>query len=236
MNRRKTVLITGANRGIGFEAAKELAESGHRVILTARNKEKGIKACENIKGEVIFHLLDVTQSESVERLAKFIGKDIGTIDVLINNAGSMFDPRRFEANPANPLDSSVAILNQTLQLNFVGAYDVTKQILPFMNKKERADIINVSSGMGALHEMGVGTPAYRISKTALNALTKVLTAEFENTDLHINSICPGWVRTDLGGVGATRSLEEGVMGIVWIVNEEPELRGQFIRDKEQLDF
>jgi len=234
--RKKTVLVTGANRGIGYEAAKELAECGHRVILTARNEQRGLKARDSIKGDVIFYLLDVTQSESVKQLAKFIEKDIGTIDVLINNAGSLFDPKRFEANPDNPLDTSVEVLNKTLQLNLVGAYDVTKQVLPFMNKTLRADIINVSSGMGALREMGVGSPAYRISKTALNALTKILTAELKKTNIHINSICPGWVRTELGGIEADRSLEEGVMGIVWIVNDEPEFRGQFIRDKEFLEF
>ena len=236
MFRKKTVLITGANRGIGYEAAKELAESGHRVILTARNEEKGLKAKDSIKGDVIFYLLDVTQGESIKQLAKFIEKDVGTIDVLINNAGSLFDPKRFEVNPDNPLDTSVEILNQTLQLNLVGAYNVTKHVLPFMNKTKRADIINVSSGMGALREMGGGTPAYRISKTALNALTKILTAEFKKTNLHVNSICPGWVRTDLGGPEAIRSVEEGVVGILWIINDEPEVRGQFIRDKEFLEF
>jgi len=236
MFRKKTVLITGANRGIGYEAAKELAESGHRVILTARNEERGLKARDSIKGDVVFYPLDVTQHESVNQLVKFIEKDIGTIDVLINNAGSLFDPKRFEADSDNPLDTSVEILNQTLQLNLVGAYDVIQHVLPFMSKVKRTDIINVSSGMGALREMGVGTPAYRISKTALNALTKILTAELKKTNLHVNSICPGWVRTDLGGPDAIRSVEEGVVGILWIVNDEPELRGQFIRDKEFLEF
>ncbi|HEX7027441.1 MAG TPA: SDR family NAD(P)-dependent oxidoreductase [Gammaproteobacteria bacterium] len=236
MFREKTIVVTGANRGIGFEAVKQLAASGHTVVLTARDEVKGKAAADILEGDVIVHQLDVTDERSIRRFTDFVQDELMAVDVLINNAGSSFD-KRSEQTAGNPLYTSVEMLRKTLEVNLVGAYALTRELLPYITRENRADIINVSSGMGALTDMGTGSPAYRISKAALNALTVFLHAELSsNTQIHVNSICPGWVRTALGGANASRSLEEGVQGILWIVNEEPELSGKFIRDRSTIDF
>jgi NAD(P)-dependent dehydrogenase (short-subunit alcohol dehydrogenase family) len=236
MFREKTIVVTGANRGIGFEAVKQLAASGHTVVLTARDEVKGKAAADVLEGDVIVHQLDVTDERSIRRFTDFVQDELMAVDVLINNAGSSFD-KRSEQTAGNPLYTSVEMLRKTLEVNLVGAYALTRELLPYITRENRADIINVSSGMGALTDMGTGSPAYRISKAALNALTVFLHAELSsNTQIHVNSICPGWVRTALGGANASRSLEEGVQGILWIINEEPELSGKFIRDRHIIDF
>lgn len=235
MVREKIVAITGANRGIGFEAAKELAASGHTVILTTRDETRGKAAADMLQGDIIVHQLDVTDEQSIQTFAAFIKNESIRVDVLINNAGASFDSRS-EQTTGNPLYTSVDMLRKTLELNLIGAYALTRELFPYISRNRRADIINISSGMGALTDMGTGSPAYRISKAALNALTVFLHAELSATEIHVNSVCPGWVRTELGGPNASRSLEEGVQGILWIVNEEPELSGKFIRDRRTIDF
>lgn len=236
MVREKTVVVTGANRGIGFEAAKELAASGHTVILTARDETKGKAAADILPGDIIVHQLDVTDERSIRRFADFVKSESIDIDVLINNAGTSFDHRN-EQTAGNPLYTPAEMLRKTLEVNLIGAYALTRELFPYITRDERADIINISSGMGALTDMGTGSPAYRISKAALNALTVFLHAELSAaTEIRVNSVCPGWVRTALGGPNASRSLEEGVQGILWIVNEEPELSGKFIRDRRTIDF
>lgn len=235
MIREKTIVVTGANRGIGFEAAKELAASGHTVILTARDEVKGKAAADILAGEIIVHQLDITDGQSIGKFAAFIKSESINVDVLINNAGTSFDQRN-EQTAGNPLYTPVEMLRKTLEVNLIGAYALTRELFPYITRDERADIINISSGMGALTDMGTGSPAYRISKAALNALTVFLHAELNGTEIHVNSVCPGWVRTALGGSSAARSLEEGVQGILWIVNEEPELSGKFIRDRRMIDF
>lgn len=235
MIREKTIVITGANRGIGFEAAKELAASGHTVILTARDETKGKAAADILEGDIIVHQLDVTDAQSIRRFAAFIESEPFNVDVLINNAGTSFD--KHDEDTDNPLYTSVDKLRKTLEVNLIGAYALTQALFPYIARNLRADIINISSGMGALTDMGTGSPAYRISKAALNALTVYLHAGLSvNTQIHINAVCPGWVRTALGGPNAARGLEEGVQGILWIVNEEPELSGKFIRDRHIIDF
>lgn len=236
MIRTKTIVVTGANRGIGFEAAKELAASGHAVILTARDEVKGKAAADILRGNIIVHQLDVTDEQSIRGFADFIKGESINIDVLINNAGTSFDSRS-EQTSGNPLYTPVDLLRKTLEVNLIGAYALTRELFPYITRNNRADIINISSGMGALTDMGTGSPAYRISKAALNALTVFLHAELSGgTEMRVNSVCPGWVRTALGGASASRSLEEGVQGILWIVNEEPELSGKFIRDRRTIDF
>lgn len=235
ISRRKTIIITGANRGIGLQAAKELAKQGHQVILTSRNKIKGHAAANTISPSVIYHQLDVTISESVKRFADFMAAEFEQIDVLINNAGSVFDMPDPDYQQS-PLSSGVDILRTTLELNLIGAYAVTQALLPFMNKNQRSDIINISSGMGALTDMGIGSPTYRISKASLNAMTVLLANELAGTTIHANAVCPGWVKTDLGGAGAPRELAEGVVGINWIINQEPKISGKFIRDQEIIPF
>lgn len=231
----KTIVITGANRGIGFEAAKQLAAGGHEVVLTGRNQAKVEAAAATLDGNVIPHVLDVTDEGSIERFANFIKKKELAIDVLINNAGSVFDKKEEQDGP-NPLTTRADALRKTLELNLVGAYLVIQHLFPCMTKNGRADIINISSGMGALKDMGTGWPAYRMSKAAMNAMTVWLSAELQGGNTKVNSLCPGWVRTELGGPNAHRTLEQGVQGILWIVNQEPDIHGKFIRDQRLIDF
>jgi NAD(P)-dependent dehydrogenase (short-subunit alcohol dehydrogenase family) len=234
--KKKTILITGANRGIGFEAAHQLAGFGHKIILTGRDAIKAEGAAKSIGKDIIAHQLDVTSASSIKKMSGYLRDNHIQLDVLINNAGSVFDDYRGQPNPREPLDSSVEVLRKTLELNLIGAYAVIKNLFPFFNNQSRVDIINISSGMGALTDMGVGCPAYRISKTGLNSLTVYLASELSNTNIRVHSVCPGWVRTDLGGPDANRSPAEGVMGILWIVNEEPDINGQFVRDKDIINM
>lgn len=232
----RTILITGANRGIGFQVAKELAEAGHKVLLTGRDRKKVEQAADQIKAETLTFELDVTKKSSIYALVDQLTKHNLSIEVLVNNAGSVFDHYRFEPLPDQPFDTTEDMFRQSLELNVIGPYNLTGALFPLLSKDHRVDIINVSSGMGALKEMGSGTPAYRISKAALNAMTVWLAAEVKGRDVFVNSVCPGWVKTDLGGPNATREPTEGIIGIRWLVDEKPNIRGQFIRDKEVIGF
>ena len=230
----RTIVITGANRGIGLQAAKKLAAAGHKVILTGRDFAKVQAAAREVKGEVHPYELDVTQHDSIKA---FVQKLAGTqVDVLINNAGSIFDEFRMEPRPENPLNTSWDDFNKTMDLNLRGPYILTQALFPLFPQDRRVDIINMSSGLGSLSDMGAGVPAYRISKAGLNALTRLLQQELKDSHFFVNSVCPGWVRTDLGGPNATRSIDESTVGIEYLVNEVPDLRGKFIRDRNETEF
>jgi NAD(P)-dependent dehydrogenase (short-subunit alcohol dehydrogenase family) len=234
MKKPKTIIITGANRGIGLQAAKDLSQDGHLVIMTSRDLQKGVEASKSVSGEPIVHQLDVTDSESITDFVKFIEDDVTRIDVLINNAGSVFDDMSLKSD--NPLTTSLETLKKTFDLNFFGVYELTQKLIPFFDNENRSDVINISSGMGSLTEMGSGAPAYRFSKTALNSLTVFLGNNLAFQNIHVNSVCPGWVRTDLGGPNASRDIEESTEAIKYIVNEEPDINSQFIRDRELIAF
>jgi NAD(P)-dependent dehydrogenase (short-subunit alcohol dehydrogenase family) len=215
MSENRVAIVTGANRGIGLEICRQLAKRGGvHVILTARDEKKGKAAAQALRDEgldVEFHRLDVTSERSARALADFLGKTCGRCDILVNNAGILADPHgtRF-------LDSRVETYRETLETNVLGPLVVAQALLPLMKKHRYGRIVNVSSGMGQLTDMGTGSPAYRISKTALNALTRILSAEFSGGGILVNSMCPGWVRTAMGGPGAPRSVEQGADTAVWL--------------------
>lgn len=232
MQRKKTILITGAGRGIGFALSKILVESGHKVIMTARD----ISKIEKISGDVILLQMDVTKAEDIKKAVEEV-KKIGPLNVIVNNAGGRFDSGDWqEVNIEDPCISEPEEVMQTIDLNLMGPYRVIKYFFPLLDKKERADIINISSGMGGITEMGPGSPGYRLSKAGLNALTANLNATLISTQVFVNSFCPGWVRTELGGMEATLSPEEGVQGITWMIDEEPDIRGKFLRGQKVLKF
>lgn len=236
----KVVLITGANRGLGRIAAQLLEQSGHTILMTARDSEKGLASMEDLQSAEFFQM-DVTRPESIqtcfEGVRAWLKSNNRKLDVLINNAASMFDDVSGSVDPQmDPLYSSMEVLESTFTLNTFAPYEVIKVFLPLMNRYARSDIINVSSGMGALTGMGTGAPAYRMSKCALNALTAYLAASLAGTKIRVNSLCPGWVKTELGGEGAPRTPEEGLQGLLWIVNEMPDLNGKFIRDRSLIEF
>jgi NAD(P)-dependent dehydrogenase (short-subunit alcohol dehydrogenase family) len=213
----RTALVTGANRGLGLETARQLARLGYRVLLAARDLGKAEAAARRLREEgldVLPFELDVSSDASCTRLA-----EIGAVDALVNNAGVMLES---DENPLaagllsqSALDVAPGLLRETLETNTLGAYRVIQALAPGMRERGYGRIVNVSSGLGQLNDMGGGYPAYRVSKTALNALTRIFAAELGGTGVHVNSVCPGWVKTDMGGPGARLSPEEGVRTIVW---------------------
>jgi NAD(P)-dependent dehydrogenase (short-subunit alcohol dehydrogenase family) len=223
---------------LGFGVSKALAEQGYRVVLKARKPEAAAVAAQELAREdldVAHFKLDVTNAAEAARLAAFINEHYERIDALVNNAGVLPDGRStpdYSVMMADP-----ALVLKTFDTNTLGALRVTQALLPLMKAQGSGNIVNVSSGMGALTDMRGGSPAYRLSKTALNALTRVFAAELEGTGIKINSVCPGWVRTELGGPHATRSVEDGVKGILWAAMlGEDGPSGGFFRDAQPIDW
>lgn len=212
MNLAKRIcLVSGGNRGIGFEICNQLAQLGHIVLLTARDLTKGKTATKQLtdKGlDIIFYQMDVSNQKSIDDTYDKIIQRFGRLDVLVNNAAILYDTWQ------RAIDADFEIVNQAFVTNLLGPWRLSKRFIPIMKKNGYGRIVNVSSSAGSLHFMGKGAPAYSISKTALNALTCKLAAELLGTGILVNSIDPGWVATDMGGAGG-RPVEEGVKGIVW---------------------
>jgi NAD(P)-dependent dehydrogenase (short-subunit alcohol dehydrogenase family) len=229
----KTALITGANRGIGFEVARQLAAKGFHVFVGSRNPQKGQEAAEMLKregGVATFVQLDVSDAQSITDAVHAISEVAGHLDVLVNNAGILLE----EDNAIAQLSANT--VNETFQTNTLGPLLVTQTFLPLLSRSGAPRVVNVSSGGGQLNEgMGSWAPAYCLSKTGLNAVTALFAAALPNVS--INSVCPGWVRTDMGGTGATRSVEEGADTIVWLATDAPqELTGKFLRDRNPIPW
>ncbi len=209
----KIAVVTGGNKGIGFGICRALTEQGVKTILTARDASKGETAEEQLKKEgleVIFHPLDVTDRNSIDSLASFLTNEFGHLDILINNAAIRKDAGMMG------LDVPVEIVREMMETNLYGPLMLCQALAPLLKKSSAGRIVNVSSGMGSLASMGGGSPAYRITKTALNAMTKVLASEFQGTGVLVNCCHPGWVRTDMGGRGASKSIDEGADTPVWL--------------------
>lgn len=227
----KTVLVAGANRGIGFEVCKQLGELGFHVFLSARNKERGEKAVVDLNNDGIkadFILMDVSDESSIKNAAIDFKKLSVSLDVLINNAAIL-------GNESNFTKLKTEELISTITTNSIGAFIVIREFLPFMISGSR--IINVSSGAGALNDMSDYAPAYSISKTTLNAITKQFVAALKGRKIAVNSVCPGWVRTDMGGWTAPRSVNKGSETIVWLAVEAPlDKTGLFWRDKKVIEW
>jgi NAD(P)-dependent dehydrogenase (short-subunit alcohol dehydrogenase family) len=229
----RIALVTGGNRGIGLEIARQLAQQGLAVVLTARDAAKGkaaVKALQDDGLNVGFQRLDVTSCRSIRAAVAAVAERSGRIDVLVNNAGVLLDPRgsRF-------LDSKLDTYRDTLETNFFGPLQLAQAVVPLMKANRYGRIVNLSSGMGQLEEMGAGTPAYRISKTALNALTRILAAEFRGSNILVNSMCPGWVKTGMGGDHAPITAAQGADTAVWLAtlpNEGP--TGGFFRARKPI--
>ncbi len=219
----KTIaLITGSNKGMGFEAAHQLAKQDIHVLIGARNAEKGQAAVKSLSDEGLsaeFLLLDMTDEESVKNAAQAVAKQHGKLDILINNAG--INPeyaREIFTFEELPLD----LMKQIYQTNVFGAFLAIREFLPLLRKSTAGRIVNVSSSVGSLTDQsnpespyyGINTVAYNTSKTALNALTVQLAKQLSDTTIKVNSICPGWVKTDLGSEAAPRTVNEGVRIIV----------------------
>ncbi len=232
MRNNKTALVTGANKGIGFDVTRQLVRQGYHVFLGARNAAAGRAAVEKLKddGEITFLEIDVADAASIGRAAEEFARTSDRLDVLINNAGILLDEDKAA------LTITPDIFEQTVRTNTLGPWLVSQAFLPFLNKSDAPRIVNVSSGGGQLDGGADGwAPAYCVSKTALNGVTSQLAAALPK--FAINSICPGWVRTDMGGENATRSIAEGASGIVWLAVEAlHDLTGKFIRDRKEIPW
>lgn len=230
----RIALITGANRGIGLETAKQLGQCGIDVVITSRDMDKGQHAITQLAAEgVTAHVLqlDVTDADSVMTLKQNVLNEFGRIDILINNAGIFTDARM------SALDVEVKVLRSVMETNIYGAYRLCQAFIPIMCEQGYGRVVNVSSGMGQLSDMSGYSPAYRMSKTALNALTRIFADEAHACNVLVNAVCPGWVRTDMGGANADRSVEEGAETIVWLAMlEDDGPTGGFFRDKQPIDW
>jgi NAD(P)-dependent dehydrogenase (short-subunit alcohol dehydrogenase family) len=222
----KTVLVTGAYRGLGFEVARQLSERGWRVILSARRQEKGSAAVSRLKN-ASFLELDVTSDSSVALAAK----EVPELDVLVNNAAIIVEEDQ------DILTIQPEAVGRSIATNALGALRVSQAFVPHLLKSRSGRIVNVSSGAGQLSDMGIWSPAYAASKTALNAVTCLLAAALKEKGIAVNSVCPGWCRTDMGGPNAPRSVEEGATGIVWLAADAPQKKtGLFWRDREVIPW
>jgi NAD(P)-dependent dehydrogenase (short-subunit alcohol dehydrogenase family) len=234
----RIAVVTGANRGIGYETCRQLAQRGLKVILTARDGSKGESAAETLRGQgldVVYHTLDVTDPAGIGHLVEFIDSEFGHVDVLINNAGIMLESHKPGGAPVSIFRAEVDTVRESMETNVYGPMLLSQALKPLMHGNGR--IVNVSSGMGQLAEMNGGWPGYRISKTAMNALTRILADELKSTNIKVNSVCPGWVRTDMGGPNAERSVEKGAETIVWLATlAEDGPSGGFFRDKQPIPW
>lgn len=225
-------LVTGANRGIGLEVVRQLAIRGFTTILGARDAQKGDKAASSLRQSglnVISVQLDVTEQKSIDDVTHLVAARFGKLDVLVNNAAILYDSWQ-RAENAN-LDTA----REAFETNTLGAWRMCQSFIPLLRKSGHPRIVNVSSESGSLTVMTGGTPAYGISKVALNALTRMLADEVRGSRILVNSVCPGWVATEMGGPGAPRTVEEGAASVMWAVTlPDDGPTGGFFRDGEQL--
>jgi NAD(P)-dependent dehydrogenase (short-subunit alcohol dehydrogenase family) len=209
----RVALVTGANRGIGFEICRQLGQRGYVVVLGSRDRERGEVAAARLRGEgldVVACQLDVADAASVESAVERMRREHGRLYAVVNNAAILYDTWQ------RGVDANLDEVREAFETNVLGAWRVVQATLPLLRESPTGRIVNVSSGAGALTDMGGGTPAYRTSKAALNALTRVLAAELRADRILVNAICPGWVATDMGGAGG-RPVSDGAAGIVWAV-------------------
>ena len=242
--RKKVAVVTGGNRGIGLEISRQLADKGFHVLLTARNAAKGGAAARSLQRaglDVGFHKLDVTDTASIGRLASYIRKKYGRVDVLVNNAGIYLDgggwDARGESISESALTESVDKVRTTMETNLLGPYQLCQALLPMMAKRRDGRVVNVSSGSGQLSDMGGREAAYRMSKTALNAMTRIFAAELKGKGVLVNALCPGWVKTDMGGPNAKRGVAQGADTAVWLATlKKGGPTGGFFRDRKPIPW
>lgn len=237
----RVAVITGANRGLGFATAEALARKGHTVVLTARTLDKARQAAAALaeNGLVVDPFaVDVADDAQVRALGEHVAEKYGRCDVLVNNAGAITDPGGWGSSDSSVFAVAPALVAEAFGNNTLGALRMVQALVPLMQRAGYGRVVNVSSGMAGLTEMGGKFPAYRLSKVALNAITRIVSSELAGfPDIKINSVCPGWVRTDMGGSRATRSVEEGILGIVWaatLPSDGPS--GGFFRDGKPIPW
>ncbi|MEE8600092.1 SDR family NAD(P)-dependent oxidoreductase [Euzebya tangerina] len=222
-----TALVTGGNRGIGLAVCRQLAAAGHRVLLGTRDAAAGKDAVRSLEGDVTSVVVDVSDTTSVQAAVARIDR----LDVLVNNAGVDYDTDQ------SVVGADLDRVHRAFEVNLFGAWRMIQACAPLLRTSGQSRIVNVSSGSGALSEMGAGTPGYSTAKAALNALTATAAAELRREGILVNAVCPGWVRTDMGGQAADRSPDEGAAGVVWaatLPDDGP--TGGFFRDGRRIEW
>ena len=227
---RRVALVTGANRGIGFEIVRQLGQRGLAVVLSARDEKRGVMAARRLVGEgleVSFECLDVGDSDSVARAVGRIDERFGRLDALVNNAAVSIDPGE------KLLEADFAGIQTTIDTNLYGPLRLVREVVPIMLKNGYGRIVNVSSGQGSFTKLRSGRGSYRVSKTALNAMTVILADELKDTNILVNTMTPGWVKTRLVGFKAPRTTAEGADTAVWLATlPDSGPRGEFFKDRE----
>lgn len=234
MKDKKIALVTGGNKGIGLEVCRQLAASGVQVVLTSRDSVRGNQAQSLLSGEglsVDFQKLDVTDPFTLESTFAFISKQYGILDILVNNAGILSD------KDSSGVTVGADTVLKVFETNTLGPLGISQRLVPLLKKSQAGKIINVSSGMGSLNDMAGGYAAYRISKAALNAVTLILADELKGLNISVNAVCPGWVKTDMGGKNAPRTVEQGASGIVRLALLDKNIpAGKFLRDAQVIPW
>ena len=227
----KIAIVTGASRGLGKEASIQLASLGYKVIMTGRQKEQVCQIVQSLNQPNLTPAqLDVTDSESIQRLFDTVQKQFGVVDVLVNNAAIHYDTWQ------NAATANLNVVREAMETNVYGAWEMVQTFLPLLERSASARIVNVSSGAGSLKGMSSSTPAYNISKAALNALTLMLDEQLRSRGILVNAVCPGWVATDMGGHGG-QPVELGAKGIVWAaILDDKGPSGGFFRDGKSIDW
>jgi NAD(P)-dependent dehydrogenase (short-subunit alcohol dehydrogenase family) len=224
-------LVTGANKGIGLEVVRQLVAREWRVFLTGRSLASVRKAAAPLGPSVTAVPLDITSRISIEAAFSMVSQTVDHVDVLVNNAGIL------DHDDTSIFELDVQRLRRMFETNTIGALLVSQTFLPLLRKSQSGRIINVSSGAGQLSNMGTWAPAYSISKTALNGVTGQFAAALADSNIAVNSVCPGWVKTDMGGRDAPHSIEEGADTIIWLATEAPQsMTGLFIRDRKPIPW
>ena len=256
---KRVAIVTGASRGIGFEVGRQLGELGYQVVITAPTRSKGEIAQTKLRlagHEVIYQLLDVTNRGDIRKLKSFLVKKLKRVDLLVNNSGVMLDEGRSElegqlkkwlrrslpkvepGEGPSVLDVNIDIFRATLEVNTLGALALCQAFVPLMIKAGYGRVVNVSSSRGQLRDMGDdGAPAYQMSKAALNTVTLMVADAARGKNVLVNSVCPGWTRTDLGGPNAPRSVAQAAETIIWLATlPDSGPSGGFFRDKKKIDW
>jgi NAD(P)-dependent dehydrogenase (short-subunit alcohol dehydrogenase family) len=227
-------LVTGANRGIGFEVCRQLAAADVHVVLTGRERRSAETAAESLRAEdldVSPAAMDVTDERSIGGCALEVTKRFGRVDILVNNAAVLIGEDR------DALDTPIDDFRRTFETNVFGAIAVARAFVPGMIERRSGSVVNVSSAAGQLSSMRTYAPAYSISKAALNAFTVQLAAATRGTGVIVNSVNPGWVRTRMGGRSAPRSVAQGADTIVWLALQPSSgPTGKFFSDRHVIDW
>jgi len=228
-------VVTGANRGLGLGVARALSERSYRLFLTCRGQAASVDLARSLEAEVF--VADVNNPKDVAAMAQRLEDAYGQVDVLVNNAAVAPDLNKRWSDVEGGVEGEIGLIRDTLETNVLGAYRVTRALMPLIRRSAAPRIVNVSSRKGCMGLMAADSTGYRASKAALNALTLILADELAGTPAKVNAVTPGWVRTDMGGSGADRSVEEAVGGIVWAATlPAGGPTGGFFADSEPIDW